>query len=179
MNAPTELRLPPHSVEAEQSVIGGLLLDNAAWERIAGLVSEADFYRDEHRRIFRHIVTMLDRGQPADAVTVAESLDRSGEGAVTGGLAYLGELAANTPCAANVRHSVELHRNLTRGGCGQNLGLLGGSPCIHTTSAYGRWSCTLSSGSAAGRPFANWVTRRRIHSRSGITAVRLNEGANR
>ena len=94
MNAPHELYLPPHSIEAEQSVIGGLLLDNNAWERIAGLVSDADFYRDEHRRIFRHIATMLDRGQPADVVTVAESLDDANESEATGGLAYLGELAA-------------------------------------------------------------------------------------
>ena len=110
MNAPHELYLPPHSIEAEQSVIGGLLLDNSAWERIAGLVSDADFYRDEHRRIFRHIATMLDRGQPADVVTVAESLDDTNESEATGGLAYLGELAANTPSAANIRRYAEIVR---------------------------------------------------------------------
>ena len=55
MNAPFTLLLPPHSIEAEQSLIGGLLLDGRAWDRIADLVSEADFYRDDHRRIFRHI----------------------------------------------------------------------------------------------------------------------------
>jgi replicative DNA helicase len=110
MNAPTELRLPPHSIEAEQSVIGGLLLDNNAWERIAGLVTDADFYRDEHRRIFRHITQMLDRGQPADVVTVAESLEDSNESERTGGLAYLGELAANTPSAANIRRYAEIVR---------------------------------------------------------------------
>lgn len=110
MNAPHELYLPPHSIEAEQSVIGGMLLDNNAWERIAGLVSDADFYRDEHRRIFRHIVTMLDRGQPADVVTVAESLDDTNESEATGGLAYLGELAANTPSAANIRRYAEIVR---------------------------------------------------------------------
>ena len=69
-----DLRLPPHSIEAEQSVIGSLLLDNTAWERIAGQVTEADFYRDDTRRIFRCITRMLDRGQSADVVTVAESL---------------------------------------------------------------------------------------------------------
>lgn len=110
MNAPHELYLPPHSIEAEQSVIGGLLLDNNAWERIAGLVSDADFYRDEHRRIFCHITTMLDRGQPADVVTVAESLDDTNESEATGGLAYLGELAANTPSAANIRRYAEIVR---------------------------------------------------------------------
>ncbi|HJW23931.1 MAG TPA: replicative DNA helicase [Rhodocyclaceae bacterium] len=110
MNAPAELHLPPHSIEAEQSVIGGLLLDNNAWERIAGLVADSDFYRDEHRRIFRHITQMLDRGQPADVVTVAESLEGSNESERTGGLAYLGELAANTPSAANIRRYAEIVR---------------------------------------------------------------------
>ena len=85
MNA-ADIHLPPQSIEAEQSVLGGLLLDNSAWERIAGRVSDADFYRDEHRRIFRHITRMLDRGQPADVVTVAESLEDSNESEATGGL---------------------------------------------------------------------------------------------
>ncbi len=105
-----DLRLPPHSIEAEQSVIGGLLLDNVAWERIAGQVTEADFYRDDHRRIFRHITRMLDRGQPADVVTIAESLEDSNEAELTGGLAYLGELANNTPSAANIRRYAEIVR---------------------------------------------------------------------
>lgn len=109
MTAP-DLRLPPHSIEAEQSVIGGLLLDNRAWDRIAGQVAEADFYRDEHRRIFRHITRMLDRGQPADVVTVAESLEDSNEAELTGGLAYLGEIANNTPSAANIRRYAEIVR---------------------------------------------------------------------
>ncbi len=90
------LRVPPHSIEAEQSVLGGLLLDNAAFDKIADIISEGDFYRDEHRRIFRHISKLLERAKPADAVTVAESLDLAGDGNETGGLAYLGELAANT-----------------------------------------------------------------------------------
>lgn len=105
-----DLRLPPHSIEAEQSVIGGLLLENRAWDRIAGQVAEADFYRDEHRRIFRHITRMLDRGQPADVVTVAESLEDSNEAELTGGLAYLGEIANNTPSAANIRRYAEIVR---------------------------------------------------------------------
>lgn len=109
MSAP-DLRLPPHSIEAEQSVIGGLLLDNRAWDRIAGQVAEADFYRDEHRRIFRHITRMLDRGQPADVVTVAEALEDSNEAELTGGLAYLGEIANNTPSAANIRRYAEIVR---------------------------------------------------------------------
>jgi len=104
------LRIPPHSIEAEQSVLGGLLLDNAAFDKIADLVGEDDFYRDEHKRIFRQIRKLLERGKPVDVVTVAESLDAAGEGGDTGGLAYLGELAANTPSAANIRRYAEIVR---------------------------------------------------------------------
>ena len=104
------LRVPPHSIEAEQSVLGGLLLDNAAFDKIADIISESDFYRDEHRRIFRHISKLLERAKPADAVTVAESLDLAGDGKETGGLAYLGELAVNTPSASNIRRYAEIVR---------------------------------------------------------------------
>ncbi len=104
------LRVPPHSIEAEQSVLGGLLLDNAAFDKIADIISEGDFYRDEHRRIFRHISKLLERAKPADAVTVAESLDLAGDGNETGGLAYLGELAVNTPSASNIRRYAEIVR---------------------------------------------------------------------
>ncbi len=104
------LRVPPHSIEAEQSVLGGLLLDNAAFDKIADLVGESDFYRDEHKRIYRQIRKLLERNKPVDVVTVAESLDLSGEGGETGGLAYLGELAANTPSAANIRRYAEIVR---------------------------------------------------------------------
>ena len=108
--AVASLRIPPHSIEAEQSVLGGLLLDNQAFDKIADLVGEADFYRDEHKRIYRQIRKLLERGKPVDVVTVAESLDLAGEGADTGGLAYLGELAANTPSAANIRRYAEIVR---------------------------------------------------------------------
>ncbi len=104
------LRIPPHSIEAEQSVLGGLLLDNAAFDKIADLVGEGDFYRDEHKRIYRQIRKLLERSKPVDVVTVAEGLDQSGEGSETGGLAYLGELAANTPSAANIRRYAEIVR---------------------------------------------------------------------
>jgi replicative DNA helicase len=104
------LRIPPHSIEAEQSVLGGLLLDNAAFDKIADLVGEDDFYRDEHKRIYRQIRKLLERSKPVDVVTVAESLDLAGEGSETGGLAYLGELAANTPSAANIRRYAEIVR---------------------------------------------------------------------
>jgi replicative DNA helicase len=105
-----DLRVPPHSIEAEQSVLGGLLLDNAAFDKIADIVSETDFYRDEHRRIFRHIGKLLEHAKPADAITVAEALDLAGEASETGGLAYLGELAVNTPSASNIRRYAEIVR---------------------------------------------------------------------
>ncbi len=109
-SALAHLRVPPHSVEAEQSVLGGLLLDNQAWDRMGDLVTDGDFYRDEHRRIFRQIRNLLERSRPADVVTVAEALEGAGEGEQTGGLAYLGELAANTPSAANIRRYAEIVR---------------------------------------------------------------------
>lgn len=104
------LRVPPHSIEAEQSVLGGLLLDSGAYDKISDAISETDFYRDEHRRIFRTIQRMQERGKPADVVTVAEALDAAGETEHTGGLAYLGELAQNTPSAANIKRYAEIVR---------------------------------------------------------------------
>ena len=106
----TQLKLPPHSIEAEQSLLGGLLLDNSAWDRIADQVSEVDFYRDDHRRIFAHISKLLQLGRPADVVTVFESIEKSDEVERAGGLAYLGEIANNTPSAANIRRYAEIVR---------------------------------------------------------------------
>ena len=105
-----QLRIPPHSIEAEQSVLGGLMLDNQAWDRISDQIVEQDFYRDEHRRIFRQIRKLLENARPADVVTVAEGLDAAGDAERTGGLAYLGELAANTPSAANIKRYAEIVR---------------------------------------------------------------------
>ena len=105
-----QLKLPPHSVESEQSLLGGLLLDNAAWDRIADLVVEADFYRDDHRRIFKHVSRLIEQGKPADVVTVFAALEKSGEADEAGGLAYLGEMASNTPSAANIRRYAEIVR---------------------------------------------------------------------
>ena len=104
------VRLPPHSVEAEQSVLGGLLLDNSAYERIGDVLSEGDFYRSDHRRIFRHIIKLLDRNRPADVVTVDESIKSSEDRDETGGLAYLGALAQSTPSAHNIRRYAEIVR---------------------------------------------------------------------
>ena len=104
------LKVPPHSIEAEQSVLGGLLLDNAAFERIGDLLTERDFYRDDHRRIWRHIVALIERGRPADVVTVDESIKGGEDRDRTGGLAYLGALAQNTPSAHNIRRYAEIVR---------------------------------------------------------------------
>jgi replicative DNA helicase len=102
------LKLPPHSIEAEQSLIGGLLLDNSAWDRIADIVAVGDFYRDDHRRIFGHIRKLIEMARPADVVTVYESIDKSNEVDQTGGMGYLGEIANATPSAANIRRYAEI-----------------------------------------------------------------------
>ena len=104
------LRVPPHSVEAEQSLLGGLLLDNQAFDKIADLVSAEDFYRDDHRRLFRHIARMIEQGKPADVVTVAESVEAGEDKDRTGGPAYLGSLAQNTPSALNIRRYADIVR---------------------------------------------------------------------
>jgi replicative DNA helicase len=104
------IKLPPHSVEAEQSVLGGLLLDNTAWDKIADLISESDFYRGDHRLIWRHISKLIEHSRPADVITVSESLESTKELDSIGGLAYLGALAQNTPSAANIRRYGEIVR---------------------------------------------------------------------
>jgi replicative DNA helicase len=104
------IRTPPHSLEGEQSVLGGLLLDNGAWDRIADVVFEDDFYRADHRLIWRHVSRLIEHARPADVLTVAESLERSGELVETGGMAYLAALAQNTPSAANIRRYAEIVR---------------------------------------------------------------------
>jgi len=102
--------IPPQSIEAEQSVLGGLLLDNSAWDRVSDVVGENDFYRADHRTIFQHIAQLIENNKPADALTVAESLDRSGRLNDVGGQAYIGSLALNTPSAANIRRYAEIVR---------------------------------------------------------------------
>jgi len=96
------LKIPPHSVEAEQSVLGGLVLDNNAWERISDQLIERDFYRQDHRLIYRAIYILAERNEPFDVVTLSEFLEKDGSLVQAGGLAYLGELAANTPSVANI-----------------------------------------------------------------------------
>ena len=104
------LKVPPHSVEAEQSVLGGLLIDNAAFDKIADLIAESDFYRGDHRQIYRAIVKLIEHARPADVVTVAESLESTKDLQGVGGIAYLGALATSTPSAANIRRYAEIVR---------------------------------------------------------------------
>ncbi|MUI14891.1 replicative DNA helicase [Massilia dura] len=116
MNAPSDpqvdsLRIPPHSIEAEQSVIGGLLRDNAAWDRIADFMHAEDFYRYDHRIIFEQMVRLINAGKPADVITVFEALTMLGKADEVGGLQYLNAMAQNTPSAANIRRYAEIVRD--------------------------------------------------------------------
>jgi len=97
-----QLKLPPHSVQAEQSVIGGLMLDNEAWDKVADRVVEADFYRREHQHIFAAITYLSEAESPLDVVTIAEALERDEKIDDVGGLPYLVSLANDTPSAANI-----------------------------------------------------------------------------
>jgi replicative DNA helicase len=105
-----KLRVPPQSIEAEQSVLGGLLLDNGAWDRAADVVTEADFYRFEHKIIFGAIGALIGASKPADVITVYEHLQMSGKAEDSGGLAYLNALAQSVPSAANMRRYSEIVR---------------------------------------------------------------------
>jgi replicative DNA helicase len=105
-----EVRTPPHSIEAEQSVLGGLLLDTSAWDQVADMVRTNDFYRPDHRLIFDAITALATEGKPCDVITISEQLQKLGELDNAGGLAYLGTLARDTPTAANVRAYAELVR---------------------------------------------------------------------
>ena len=97
-----KLKVPPHSVEAEQSVLGSMLIDPDTWDKVAEIVSEHDFYTRTHKIIFRAIVRLLGRNEPIDLITVSEELEQRDELEDAGGFAYLGELAKNTPSSANV-----------------------------------------------------------------------------
>lgn len=101
-DTPGSLKVPPQSVEAEQSVLGGLLIDNSRWDQVADRLRAGDFYRREHQLIFDAITRLADDSQPADVVTVAEQLEKMGELQNAGGMEYLGSLANNTPNSANI-----------------------------------------------------------------------------
>jgi replicative DNA helicase len=104
------LKVPPHSIQAEQSVLGGLMLENSAWDEVADRLTEEDFYRYDHRLIFEAIRTLVDQGSPYDVITLSEWLGKQDALDTAGGLAYLGTLAKNTPSAANIRAYAEIVR---------------------------------------------------------------------
>ncbi len=104
------LRVPPHNIHAEQSLLGALMLDNSAWDRVADLVAENDLYRREHRLIFDAISRLAQTDQPFDIVTLAETLERSARLADVGGLPYLGTLLNETPSAANITRYARIVR---------------------------------------------------------------------
>lgn len=106
----TDLKIPPQSLEAEQSVLGGVLYDNDALDRIADTIGAADFYHDSHRLIFEHVQRLLTKGKPADIVTVAESLKHTNLLEDIGGIEYLAALAEGVPSVANIRHYAEIVR---------------------------------------------------------------------
>lgn len=109
-NSYDSLKLPPHSLDTEQSVIGGLMLSNDSLDKVADIISANDFYQYAHRLIFEHTLKIINAGKPADIITVAESLDISAELTSVGGLAYLANLVQNTPSAANIRRYAEIVR---------------------------------------------------------------------
>jgi replicative DNA helicase len=104
------LRVPPHSIEAEQSVIGGLLIDNSAWDRAGDMLTAEDFYRFEHKTIYGVIGGLINGNKPADVITVYEQLQSLGKADECGGLAYLNALAQSVPSAANLRRYAEIVR---------------------------------------------------------------------
>ncbi|GAL13809.1 replicative DNA helicase [Vibrio astriarenae] len=96
------IKVPPHSIEAEQSVIGGLLLDNERWDTVAERVVTNDFYSRPHRLIFESARDLLEAGKPLDLITLSEFLEQREQLEDVGGFAYLADLAKNTPSAANI-----------------------------------------------------------------------------
>ena len=105
-----QLRIPPHSIEAESSVLGGLLLDNSAWDRVSDVLKEADFYRYEHRLVFEAMSAIINASKPADVITVFEQLQSLGKADEVGGLTYLNSLAQYVPSASNIRRYAEIVR---------------------------------------------------------------------
>ncbi|MGB0847668.1 MAG: replicative DNA helicase [Thiolinea sp.] len=104
------LKTPPHSIEAEQSVLGGLMLDNEAWMTIGDKISEEDFYRQDHRLIFRSIAWLASNQKPLDVITLSEWLKENEQLEDAGGLSYLATMAKDTPSAANIAAYAEIVR---------------------------------------------------------------------
>src|SRR5512137_2774928 len=110
MNAPMELRMPPCSIEAEQSLIGAMLIDDRSWDAVSDLVTEADFYRDDNRRIWRHISLLAGSGKDCGIISVFDSIQKSNEVEQCGGMAYIGEIANATPSAAAAKRYAQIVR---------------------------------------------------------------------
>ena len=106
----------PHSVEAEQAVLGGLMLKNEAFESISDVLVEKDFYNKDHQLIFSAMVTLADKGQPFDPITLSENLQSKNHLATIGGAEYLVELTENTPSAANIKaySQIVIERSIVR-----------------------------------------------------------------
>jgi len=104
------MKVPPHSIEAEQSVLGGLMLDNERWDDVAERVVSEDFYTRQHRHIFTEMHRLQEMGKPIDLITLAESLEQQGQLDIVGGFAYLAELSKNTPSAANISAYADIVR---------------------------------------------------------------------
>ena len=105
-----QLRVPPHSIEAESSVLGGLLLDNAAWDHVADILTDSDFYRHEHRTIYTAMAQLVNASMPADVITVFERLKSQSRADEAGGLAYLHSLSQCVSSASNIRRYAEIVR---------------------------------------------------------------------
>jgi len=105
-----ELKIPPHSLEAEQSVLGGLLLDNETWDRVAEKTVADDFYSRSHRLIFETIGALIELGEPVDLITLSEALENDQKLDDAGGFVYLAEMMKNTPSAANITAYADIVR---------------------------------------------------------------------
>jgi len=104
------LKVPPHSIEAERSVLGGLMLDDNAWDNISGSLAAEDFYRSDHRIIYRVMVDLVEKNHPLDIITISEALEGIGELENVGGLAYISDLASSTPTASNIHAYAQIVR---------------------------------------------------------------------
>jgi len=161
-----EIRMPPHSVEAEQAVLGGLMLDSNAWDAVADIVHATDFYRRDHRLIFEAIAEVAEIRGSCDAVTVSENLEGKGRLDEIGGLAYLGTIARDTPSAANVRAYAEIirERSILR-----QLVAAGGEIAAAATDSHGR-SATELVDEAERRVFE--IAERGSRGKSGFVAIK-------
>jgi replicative DNA helicase len=161
-----EIRTPPHSVEAEQAVLGGLMLDSNAWDAVADIVTAADFYRRDHRLIFEAIAEVAETRGACDAVTISEYLERKGRLDEIGGLAYLGTIARDTPSAANVRAYAEIirERSILR-----QLVAAGGEIAAAATDSRGRPASELVD-EAERRVFE--IAERGSRGKSGFIAIK-------